>query len=61
MITRSSLTECLQALGSSSSMPRRHITHPFGFIVHDEHIGAPCVTAISASNDTDTGKERIHQ
>jgi hypothetical protein len=22
-------------------MPRRHSTHPVGFIVHDEHIGSP--------------------
>jgi len=41
MITHSSLTEYKQPLGSSGPMSRRHITHPIGFIVPDEHIASP--------------------
>ena len=41
MITHSSLTNRKGSPGSGSSAPRRHSTHPVGYLMHDEHTGCP--------------------
>ena len=41
MTTHISLTNRKGSPGSGSSMPRRHSTHPVGYLMHDEHTDCP--------------------